>query len=264
MRFRRTVLAVCGPLLVGGVLLWSPWAAAEEANPRAQWVRDLLDAQKRDAALAALLGLKDAGACKVNHVVVCPQADGGPLYAVFKAEGYERRMGGGPGKAIGHVILFDGKGTEHPFWHNANSISGLFRDVNGDGIVENVETNSISPAAPPGMPLERFSVKVLHVLPIVLKADPVLLVAYGIGQPGHPEDKPPWHWRAVDLDADGRLEIQFGPKTEKGLEPQATYTWSEKDKRYVGPDGADTQRFKRLRPDHFSEDLDAFAKAKGV
>jgi hypothetical protein len=157
----------------------APAAVAPAPSPAAadsprQLVKKLLDPAKRNAALDKLMQLNhyDGGptdTALVNHVVVYPQPKGEPLYAVFKDENYSVRSGAGLGKPLGHVLLFDSDGKYVPFYQNANSISGVFADVNGDGIVENVEAIfcGLRPAA-----------TVICVIPIVEKPVPLLCLAY--------------------------------------------------------------------------------------
>lgn len=228
-------------------------------NSVAAPIQDLSAPNKRDAALARLLGHKEPSSVKVNHVVVCAQPQGPPIYAVFKAERYDLRQGGGPGKAIGHVILFDSNGKQIPFCMNANSIQGVFEDVNGDGIVENVEPHTISPAAPRGVKLERPGVNTLIVLPIVRNPTPLLYVAYGIER--HTKDDSGWSWEVSPPGKDGMREIRFGPKQGGKVTPQAVYTWAPEQHRYLGPEGAYDRTFKRIDPSTWAEGLDAFEKA---
>jgi hypothetical protein len=242
----------------------TPTPAAAD-SPR-QLVKDLLDPDKRSAALEKLILLNRYESSsnkpiRVNQVVVCPQPKGEPLVAVFKDEGYAGWSGAGPGKAAGHVLLFDSEGKYVPYYHNANAPFGVFADVNGDGLVESVQSGfvGLQPAA-----------TLLYVIPIVEKPMPLLCVAYN---PEHRETAT-WAWQVADARKDGVLQIQLGPVvkilgdpahsledngTNKEINPTVTFTWDKAKKAYVGPAGGDDQPFKRLDPEKdVSEQLKVF------
>ncbi|HUX00288.1 MAG: YdjY domain-containing protein [Phycisphaerae bacterium] len=232
----------------------APSPAAAE-SPR-HLVQELLDPAKRNAALDKLMQLNHYkggphDTALVNHVVVCPQPKGEPLYAVFKDEHYADWSGAGLGKPRGHVLLFDSDGKYVPFYKNANDPWGVFEDVNGDGIVENVESWYCG---------ELRSCTILHVIPIVEKPMPLLCVAYNPKQ----RKTETWAWQMADAGKDGALQIQLGPVvkilgdpahsrddngTNKQINPVVTYTWDKDKKAYVGPAGGDDQPFKRLDPE---------------
>jgi hypothetical protein len=229
-------------------------AAAD--SPR-QLIKNLLDPVMRNAALDKLMQLNHykggpTGTVIVNHVVVCPQPQGEPLYAVFKDEHYAVWSGAGPGKPLGHVLLFDSDGKYVPFYLNANAPWGVFADVNGDGIVENVRAISYG-----GL---RSAATVLLVIPIMEKPVPLLCLAYN---PKHRKTGT-WAWQVADARKDGVLQIQLGPVvsilgdpahsredngTNKQINPVVTYTWDKDKKAYVGPAGGDDQPFKRIAPE---------------
>ena len=202
-------------------------------------VRLLQDPAGRDRALFDLLemnkyynGVNSDGkqhhpeTCKVNHVVVCPQKKGLPLYAVFKAEGYEKYFGGGPGKPLGHVIVFDSTGKYLPRYINANSIHGEFEDANGDGIVENVESIH------EGYWEEHKSNDRLWVLPIVPNAKPILEVRY------NPER---WSYKVLKKGPGIPWEIRFIPKNTSTISSGSAviYRWSKEKQAYEGPIGSE-------------------------
>jgi hypothetical protein len=209
-------------------------------------VRGLMDESRRDEALKVLMNLNgesdDGKLVVVNHVVECPQPSGEPIYAVFKAEGYELKEGGRPGKAIGHVMLFTSEGRYVPFWKGANSIHGTFADINGDRIVENVEPFGVGVGGEGGA--AGFPVKLLLVLPIVRSASPMLMVAYDLLLP-----RDPWSYELADVDGDGIAEIQLGPSDDNGvgITPAVTYRWSAEKEAYLGPDGGTDEHFIRVR-----------------
>ena len=84
--------------------------AGVQVRAESPLMAELMDPMKRDAALDELIGRnkyyvsKASPTSTVNHVVICPQPTGDPVYAVFRHEPYDGRYGGGPGNPIGHVI----------------------------------------------------------------------------------------------------------------------------------------------------------------
>lgn len=231
-------LAGCA-VFAGLVSLGMSWARDRKA---VELVRLLQDPDRRDRALYDLLktnryyeGYSRDGkqhppeTCRVNHVVVCPQKNGDPLYAVFKAEGFENNMGGGPGRAVGHVIVFDSKGRHLPYYGNYNLVRKTFRDINADGIVEHVESMRVVSHG------REFYV--LWVLPITPGGKPILAVQYG----------PNWSYKVQD-DGRGACEIQLGPGTSTAgdIVPTVSYRWSMERQRYEGPPGGDNASYKRI------------------
>jgi hypothetical protein len=238
---KRCVVWLAALLVIGGIAptatIW--YTRHQERNEQGtELVRFLQDTNHRDRALYDLLERNSyyhgsyydgkqhpPETVKVNHVVVCPQKSGSPLYAVFKAEGYEKYFGGGPGKPLGHVILFDSNGKYLPWYINANSIHGEFEDVNGDGIVENVE--SIHEESDGGKTNDR-----LWVLPIVPGGRPILEVRY---------DPKRWSYRALKKGQGIPWEIWFIQKNKSTIASDSTviYRWSKEKKAYEGPTGCE-------------------------
>jgi len=251
----------------------APAPSPDAADYPRQLVKKLLDPAERNATLAKLIQLnpgctgRPTDTAFVNHVVVCPQPKGEPLYAVFKDEKFSFRFGAGLGKPLGHIILFDSDGKYVPFYRNANVISGVFADVNGDGIIENVE------AIQYGL---QHAATVIYVIPIVEKPVPLLCLAYN---PWNRKTEK-WAWQAADARKDGVLQIQLGPVikilgdptysredngSNKQINPVVTYTWDKDRKMYVGPAGGDDQPFKRIAPEKpLEEQIASFDTPPGI
>jgi len=237
---------------------------------RPELVLKLLDEDQRNSAFAELLkindysgGLKENGVEKypsriVSHVVVCPQKQGDPLYAVFRYMEYFKKQGILPGKPYGGIYLFDSQGNQLPIYRNANFIEGIFKDVNQDGIVENIEVINVSAGT---SPCNSVFLKSLYVLPVVKNAAPLLHVAYV------PKGDGAWSHKIIDRDNDGILEIELGPKIEgeEGIKTDVVYVWSKEKQSYIGPEGSEDKQYKRLglNPDiKWDDEINAFAVSK--
>jgi ankyrin repeat protein len=165
----------------------------------------------------------------LRHVVVCPQAVGPPIYAVFPWTTYEQRPA-----PKGHVILIDADGAMIPHYINANSINDVseFRDINGDRIIDEISAIGTGKAY------------VLHVLPVTREQKPALNIL--LRKKGFNETE--WSWRLAPTAQSDVFAIELGlndPKTSQ-LHPRVTYEWSETTHDYVGPTGGDGLPFKRM------------------
>jgi len=196
------------------------------------------DAYKEDAAR-----LED---CVVRNVVRCSQPEGPPIYAVFKKSALETEK---KNDLTGHLLLFDSKGRIVPVYAAGNSPeSGVFRDINRDGMVTMVESWDYGATQGP-------SVSVLHVVPMTPEQKSVLCVAYNVDHVGEK-----WTWRMADEDS-GPCKIQFGP--EENFEPKVTFTWSKEQRKFVGPAGGPEQQVYQLETEHKKlwEGIEAYSKA---
>jgi len=206
---------------------------------------------QRDTAFRTILSWqkyrsKDAGVERIfkplRHVVVCPQKEGPPIYAVFPWSPYEQRAIEKNG-----VIFIDGDGA----------ITGMsylddhseFRDINGDGVFDTIDT------------LTSEGIAVLQVYPVTRVQAPSLNIF--IREKG--ADETEWSWRLSKTDSPDIWGIELGPidPTTKELTPKALYKWSKELQQYVGPQGGDDLYFKRIsiEKDWMSEEFDSF-KAK--
>jgi hypothetical protein len=165
----------------------------------------------------------------LRHVVVCPQKKGPPIIAVFPMSSYEQRAA-----PKGHVILIDADGAIIPCYINANSIDdhSEFKDVNGDGVVDEISTINFS------------SAQVLHILPVTRDQIPALNIV--LKESGF--NKTEWSWRLAETNEPGVFSIELGPlDADTGqLVPKARYQWSKETSAYVGPAGGGNLPFMRL------------------
>lgn len=165
----------------------------------------------------------------LRHVVVCPQREGPPIHAVFPACSYEIRA-----EPKGHIMLIDADGAIIPSYLNANSIGdpSEFRDINGDGIVDEVGTIGFGGA------------RVLHVLPVTRDQTPALNIILKENGSGKTE----WSWKLTGTSEPGVFSIELGPlDAETGkLVSKARYAWSKEDSKYVGPVGGGKLPFMRM------------------
>jgi hypothetical protein len=178
----------------------------------------------------------------LRHVVVCPQANGPPLYAVFPVCSYEQRA-----EPLGYVILIDADGAIIPWYINANSLDepSEFRDINGDTIVDAVDEVRTGKA------------RILHVLPVTREQRPTLMILLRRAT----SDEHAWSWRLAETAAPGVCAIELGPGDPKRdyFEARATYQWSPAEGGYVGPPGGDNLPFKRMKGSTWpSAEYDAF------
>lgn len=255
MRWRRESILV-------GLVLFLALLAGAETNDVARLIKDLDRPFFRNFAFRELLELNGKPDPKawVNHVVKCPQPDGTLLYAVFKSAGesLDQKMGASNGLAVGTAVLFDVQGQ----YVGLRTVpkGQVFRDINRDTVLEQVSV---------------FSIMVSDFVPTVdtLFVDPVLrtdelclnrtnvplIVAFN-----HEYEISQWYSAVEDTDGDGLEEVHFGPRNPQTgkLEPNATYTWSPKDKAWHGPKGGLDQHFMRLSPEKRRADLAAFYRAR--
>lgn len=236
-------------------------------------VRSLADSKARDTAYCQLLSLrlyhrpKDAypDTCgPVSEVVTAPQPAGTPLYIVFSKPEYEierepiRRGPAGP------FSIFDSSGYIVPVFSSANVVnyeSELFRySPAGEIAIGNVFGVSHGSGFDPG----HWSVQTLNIIPTTVAQKSVLSVVLGPPTFGFADDCAGnfWSWRYTDGDADGRPEIQIGPRVDaKGnITAAATFRWSSTEEKYVGPTGSVAEQFIQFQPGD-RKAFDAYAEA---
>jgi hypothetical protein len=230
MTYRIITLFFAALLFLGCAKVDSP-----KLNPV---VKKLRSVETRDAAFREIISWQkykeedpayhEKEAKHIEHVVECPQPDGSSIFSVFFAQ---------KGKPRGHIILIDSDGTIIPFYSNANSIHGIFRDVNGDGVVENVEHWRYG---------DKRCVDLLHVIQITPDPWPILRVAYNRGQP---EEK--WSWEAIESNTPRIFDIVLGPtaKDTGKVVPKVVYKWSDVNGKYEGPLGGMDMPFIRVDGD---------------
>lgn len=163
----------------------------------------------------------------IEHVVECPQPDGSSIFSVF----FLRK-----GKPRGHIILIDSDGTIIPVYWGANVIEGEFRDVNKDGVVENVDHLRCGGDS-------TVDVDLLLVIPMTRKQEPILRVAYN-----RKGSEAKWSWEMIESNTPGIFDIVLGPtaKDTGKVVPEVVYKWSGVNGKYEGPLGGMDMPFIRV------------------
>jgi hypothetical protein len=243
------------------------------SSPGEALVRSLADPKARDTAYCELLSLrlyhrpKDAykDTCgPVSEVVTAPQPRGSPLYIVFTKPEYEierepiRRGPAGP------FSIFDSNGYIVPVFSSANVVnyeSELFTySPAGEVAIGNVFGVTHGSAFDAG----HWSVQTLNIIPVTVGQKSALSVVLGPPTFGFDDGCAGnfWSWRYGDADADGRPEIQIGPRVdaEGNITPTATFRWSSDEQKYVGPTGSVAEQFIQFEPDD-RKAFDAYAEA---
>lgn len=228
-----------------------PPAGAEDAHGA---VRRLLESEYRSSAFAEILSWPK-NLFKTTHyrpldldvvdVVVCPQGDEPPLYAVLT----------NPESSGKRITLLDQDGTVLPLHPDGKGIRYHLGDVNGDGVVEMVGTQPIWLT----VKNEDVSVEVLFVLPLTREGQPLLMVLMNAKFEKR-SSFPRWTWRFRTA-TPGVQAIELGPRIpgEERIETQAVYDWSAEDGRYVGPPGDPVLPFLRVEGTE-SEKVRVFAR----
>jgi hypothetical protein len=206
-------------------------------------VQDLLRPDRRETAYAELLRqgryatkprYMELHAKPIAEVVLCPQGTNLPMVAVFDREAREQKRDL-PARS-GHLVLFTADGIIVPVYFGANSVKGSFEDINGDGIIDWVDSFLI------GFGNRTFAM--LHVTPITPAQRPTLQVLYD-------DDK--LVWRCAPVDSGPARKVQLRQK--QTFELAAEYLWSPTSRRWEGPEGGGELGFVRVH----NEDLDAAA-----
>jgi len=153
------------------------------------------------------------------------------------------------GRAEGPCVLLDAKGQfQRGFWVEGD----LLLDINGDGVIEHVETQNVTFGKNPG----EINVQVLRITPVVVPAKVSLMVAYNPSRGPERRHAEPWAWEVRSMDKSGLYAMVLGPRdpATKVLTPVASYMWSDAKKEYVGPAGSKAEKFLRLsQADYFGE-----------
>jgi hypothetical protein len=258
-------------------VMWAcakPVSVTPPASSRGQaLVRSLADPKARDTAYCQLLGLrlyhrpKDAykDPCgPVSEVVTAPQAAGSPLYIVFTKPEYEIERESIRRGPAGPFTIFDSSGYIVPVFSSANVVENesevLAYSPAGEIAIGNVFGVSHGSA----FDGDHWSVQTLNVIPTTVAQESALSVVLGPPTFGFDDECEGnfWSWRYGDADADGRPEIQIGPRVdaEGNITPTATFRWSSDEQKFVGPTGSATDQFIQFQPGD-RKALDAYAEA---
>jgi hypothetical protein len=167
----------------------------------------------------------------IREVIVCPQRDGKPLYAVVYRGAFESD---GPG--LRHFELVDFDGTLVPVFEGWSIGPCDFKDLNADGVLDRLE--SLTYEIEGG----KEDVQALTLVPMTPEQKVKLRVFYRMHQ-----ENAAWDWNVVDISG-SPPEIRLGPRDPetKELMPRATYSWDPSRSEYVGPSGGIDEEFLRL------------------
>ncbi|MFY0528991.1 hypothetical protein ACN28I_39485 [Archangium gephyra] len=223
----------------------------------------LLDLERREAAFCALLSqgrylgtprYQEEPDCRINHVLRAPQAEGEPMYIVFRAVDAEVFPESGPGVARGPFTLVDGEGRFVPIFSSANVIGSETRlfSHTGDGRLAVAHHIRYGPSGSP------WSVQMLHIVPVTPGQRSILSVVVGPPFIGFMSaDKHyAWTWRLREQPSGAPPLVELGPRSADGALARvaATFRFEPGEGRYAGPEGSVTEGFLRVSAD--SEDCD--------
>ncbi|HKP03346.1 MAG TPA: hypothetical protein VJU77_08265 [Chthoniobacterales bacterium] len=169
-----------------------------------------------------------------------------------------------PGGAAGKeqaICAFTADGRVlRPFGNDPILSSGTLADINGDGLIERVDSMIFGVEG-------GGTATVLTMSVVKAKAEPVLSVLLNW-------ENDEWTYRLTDQDGDGVSDIEAGPRTAEGLIPKAVWKWDKAKRAYIGPQGKAGDHFRiinganlwkefaRLKAakSTFPKDLDAVSK----
>lgn len=264
-----------GLVLSGGafvLVLVLCWLSRERiaAWYRHQTVKKLLVPGERDEALRRIIEwqryrgeprYRVTEVETIRHVLLCPQSRTEPIFAVFLGKKPDSEKA-----TVGHFELIDYDGTILPVYMGANSSdSGVFQDINGDGVIDRVDSWRWTVGRSVGLSEPETDIDVLQVLPITREQQPLLRVAYNPSKSlESPKSRPDWSWEIVPTKDRDVFDVLLGPRSTpaRGVDPQVTYRWDAKAATYVGPSGGVGDAFLRFT-DETSEELERFAQAGG-
>ena len=235
-------------------------SALTDASPAARGRVDaeaLTDPGRRQAAFCRLLDARryhapqpyTEGPCNpVDDVVVAPQPNGRALYMVFHNAPVPDG-GISLGDARGGFTLIDGDGFIVPVPDGANYLGEHDRLYAPAGNGPLVMVQVYGHAGGDAFGGDGWEVQVLHATAVVPGAR-TLAVALGPATFGFEDGCVgySWWWRSRDVDEDGTLEIEIGPRVDAAdhITPRVVYRWSPRARRYSGPRGSVDEGFRRL------------------
>jgi DNA-binding transcriptional ArsR family regulator len=182
-----------------------------------------------------------------SRLLVCPQGkpqppiylvlygfEGGPetesssdAYVIKKPSELFPPTPPGPGGAAEMepaICAFTAEGrVVRPFGHDTVLSHGTLADINGDEIVELVDSMTYGVEG-------GGTATILTVWAVKAKAEPLLTLLLNW-------EKDEWTYRLADQDGDGVSDIEAGPRTAAGFMPKAVWKWDRAKRAYVGPRG---------------------------
>jgi hypothetical protein len=135
-----------------------------------------------------------------------------------------------------------------PFGSNSVLNGDTLADINGDGIIERVDSMLY------GVEGVR-NPTVLTVSAVKTKAEPLLAVVLNW------EDDE-WTYRLTDQDGDGVSDIEVGPRTAEGLTPKAVWKWDRAKRAYAGPQGKAGDHFRVINGANLWKELGRLKAAR--
>jgi len=204
-------------------------------------VQGLLSRSERDGAYARLIEAgvwRGAGehveqrAQPVRHVVLCPQTDGAPLFAVFFGEG-------APHRAEGRFVFVAADGAMVRVQDGANELYGVLEDANGDGVLDVIDSQLLVEGD--------GAVEVVSVVPCTEEQRPSLRVALNRRESLRDTPSEPWGWQLMPSE-DAGVIIELGPLDADGWVTSvlASYEWDAQNEQWSGPAGSADGPFERL------------------
>ncbi|MBN2714672.1 MAG: hypothetical protein JXX14_02385 [Deltaproteobacteria bacterium] len=168
----------------------------------------------------------------IANVIVCPQPEGPPLFAVF----HRKPLPNGSFYSTGFSLI-DSNGEFHKIYENANVAGGIFQDVNDDTVVDKVDDTKVRK--------NNDWYRQLTIVPMTkAPQQPALIIIM------NPVD---WTWRSEATDNPNIMKIHVGPKPKgpkpkegEMMTPSATWVWDATQKSYIGPDGGIGHQFMRI------------------
>ena len=252
----RTVLFACMLTPVVTAQTVRPREARSTANGRDD-ATALLDPERRQAAFCRLLDARryhapppyPEGSCEfVDEVVVAPQPAGRRLYIVIHNAPVPEG-GISLGDARGGFTLIDANGFIIPVPGGANYLHEGDRLYAPAGRGPLVMVQVYGHGGGDAFGADGWQVQVLHATAVV-PGGRTLAVALGPATFGFEDGCAgySWWWRSRDVDGDGIMEIEIGPRTdaEDSITPRAVYRWSPSARGYSGPRGSVDAGFRRL------------------
>ncbi len=192
----------------------------------------LFSMQTRDKALQKILkrgyypkkpGYKEKRAGRIKEVVLCPQPNRTSLVVVFARSVWDFEDVSSRSR---HFITIRSDGMIIPFFNNANWLGGQLCDLNGDGVIDYIDTIE--------MIYKAGEATGLHVVPILENMSPSLHILWRPKQ---------FKWRLFQPEKEKIPTIQIGTKKDDVFTPVAEYKWSFSEKRWNGPKGSPEQGF---------------------
>jgi len=242
-------ITICYVILALAYRLGEQPPHASTALLAEKFVGDILTGNDRGTALCRLISLQRYRAKPRYEVERCSSrvvrqligAPNGDVFGITVEAEYIEEDRDAP--YAGELILFDRQGFLIPVYGGSNVLTsedGFLNYRSGDywAIVHAIRTGAGTNAV----------VKVLSVVPLDHEQRAVLQVIVGAPMSSYECRGFNWSWQARDVDGDKVPDIETGPNVDppEKIEPRAVFRWSDRDNRYIGPDGSPGEGWLRL------------------